>query len=138
MNMTVESTASMRSGVDAEIRSTIITISSTMESIKTQLIKHGNINKLLINKIKLFTNKSNNYIIELDIKEEDNEGIDLNCYEFDLYRSQDADGEYELIAEGLHPLIHYSDSSINLEHNEFNYYYKIRLKNKITGETEEI
>jgi len=139
MNLIVKSIANIGSGVVAEVRDTSVTISSTMNSIKSQLIKHMDGDKLKINKIKLFTNKDNEYIIELDIKEEDNQDIDLNCYEFDLYRSNDANGEYELIAENIHPLTHYSDSdNLNLEHSEFNYYYKVKLKNKITGEIEEV
>jgi len=137
VKLIVRSEISIGSGVLATIKSNHVNVIASMNEIKSGLIQHMAGNKLIIDKVKLFTNIQNNYIIELEINKE-SEFVDYNCYEYDIYRTLNSLNEFKVIATGLHPLTKYIDTDVNMQNVEMDYYYKAILRNKITNETEEI
>ena len=137
MKLIVRSEISIGSGVLATIKSNHVNVIASMNEIKSGLIQHMAGNKLIIDKVKLFTNINNNYIIELEINKSI-QFVDYNCYEYDLYRSINSTANFSLIASKIHPLTKYIDTDVNMQNVEMDYYYKAILRNKITNETEEI
>ena len=137
MKLIVRSEISIGSGVLATIKSNHVNVIASMNEIKSGLIQHMAGNKLIIDKVKLFTNIQNNYIIELEINK-NIQFVDYNCYEYDLYRSINSTVNFSLIASKIHPLTKYIDTDVNMQNVEMDYYYKAILRNKITNETEEI
>ena len=137
MEQIITSIVSIVGEVVGDIKQSYININSNAGVIKSELIQYSPDYKLVVKKIKLFTNIQNNYIIELEM-EEDLEFVDYNCYEYDIYRTLNSLNEFKVIATGLHPLAKYIDTDVNMQNVEMDYYYKVIIRNKITNETEEI